>query len=159
MWMCVEGPCVCTGRCCVGVYKPEGFVLWGTPQFPAPTAKPEVSLAPPACAGCSWVLCRRGRAPVHGEQGQRAQPKRGFAFYLCISLLCCRSQASPRGPVPSCLPATPHPAGFSLLLLPFPWRCSLRSGSNPTEGNTPPRPRCVYPKQNAAGWFTLAGLQ
>lgn len=142
--------CVCATHTYVEMLwrcaRPGGIRTLGYAANPCSDSKSEVSLAAPACAGCSRVLCRRGRALVQGEQGQRAQPKWGFASYLRISLLRCRSQASQGAQShPACQPPRTL-QDSSLSSLPFPRRHSLCSVSSPSEGNTPPWPRYVYPK-------------
>lgn len=68
--MCAPRP---LWRCAVSVCHREGFVPWGTPRIPAPTAAPEVSLTPTACAGCSAgknkPRCTASRANVHSLSG------------------------------------------------------------------------------------------
>lgn len=154
----LRGVCACAWRGCVcathtyvemlgGCVRPGGIRTLGYTANPCSDSKSEVSLAAPVCAGCSRVLCRRRRALVQGEQGQRAQPKWGFASYLRISLLRCRSQASQGAQShPACQPPRTL-QDSSLSSLPFPRRHSLCSVSSPSEGNTPPPwPRYVYPK-------------
>ena len=49
-----------------------------------------------SCTVCTcWVLCKRGRAPMRGEQGQGAQRMWGFVSYPGISRSRCRPRASP----------------------------------------------------------------
>lgn len=111
----MEGLRVCYTHVRGDVCDREGFAAWGTPQTPAPTAKPEVSLAPPACAGCSAgedePCCRVSRANVHNLSGV-LHPSYAFPY-------CAAGPKHPKGPraiLPASRPAPCriHPSPPSL---------------------------------------------
>lgn len=136
-------PCPAAAEMRSGRAAPRGIRALGRSANPCSDSSPRgVPDTPCVC----WVLCRKEQAWVHGEQGQRAQPERGFASYLCISLSRRPFQASPGAQSHRACQQLCILQDLALSSLPFPRRCSLRSVSSPSEGNTPAWPRCVYPK-------------
>lgn len=107
-----------TWRCCGGVRDREGFVPWGTPQTPAPTANLRCPLQPLrvlGARGCSagedepW--CRVSRANVHNLSGV-LHPIYAFPY-------CAAGPKHPKGPraiLPASRPAPCriHPSPPSL---------------------------------------------